>query len=117
MTTTTVTADRIREAAKVLREKAQAIVARDHNPGRAIDNFVDYYEQRRISADTLGIDAAYIATMHPGVGLALADWLDNAAEDAEMMQSGGPLERHPDIRVTFNTKRALGLADLILGGA
>jgi hypothetical protein len=30
-------------------------------------------------------DAAYIATMHPGVGKALADWLDAAAEDAEMI--------------------------------
>lgn len=26
-------------------------------------------------------DMAYIATMHPGVGLALADWLDERAED------------------------------------
>jgi hypothetical protein len=25
-------------------------------------------------------DAAWIALMHPGVGLALADWLDDAAE-------------------------------------
>lgn len=29
-------------------------------------------------------DAAYMATMHPGVGLALADWLDAAAQDLEL---------------------------------
>jgi len=29
--------------------------------------------------------AAYIAAMHPGVGLLLAEWLDSAAEDAEQI--------------------------------
>jgi hypothetical protein len=72
--------DRLREAARVLRERAETVIARDHNPGHAIDNFVAYYEGRRTSSDALGIDAAYIATMHPGVGLALADWLDAQAD-------------------------------------
>ncbi|MFF7335406.1 hypothetical protein [Streptomyces sp. NPDC008150] len=30
-------------------------------------------------------DADYIATMHPGVGLALADWLDTAAANAAVL--------------------------------
>lgn len=30
-------------------------------------------------------DLRYIASMHPSVGLALADWLDSAAEDAEQI--------------------------------
>jgi hypothetical protein len=30
-------------------------------------------------------NAAYIAAMHPGVGVALAAWLDEAAVDAEMI--------------------------------
>ena len=30
-------------------------------------------------------DADWIAAMHPGVGHALADWLDSAAEDAEQI--------------------------------
>lgn len=30
-------------------------------------------------------DAAFIALMHPGVGLALADWLNSAAGDAEQI--------------------------------
>ncbi|MGW4648075.1 hypothetical protein [Kitasatospora sp. NPDC004289] len=31
------------------------------------------------------VDADWIALMHPGVGTALADWLDSAAEDAEQV--------------------------------
>lgn len=31
------------------------------------------------------VHADYIAAVHPGVGLALADWLDSAAEDAEQI--------------------------------
>lgn len=31
------------------------------------------------------VDADYIAAMHPGVGTALADWLDSAAVDAEQI--------------------------------
>ena len=50
------------------------------------------------------LHAAYIATMHPGVGLALADWLDRVAE-----HSG----RYAGVLVDD----ALRLADLILGGA
>jgi hypothetical protein len=54
-------------------------------------------------------DAVYIATMHPGVGLALADWLDHeatiGAEDEEMGYQIGP--RYP----------GLVLARLINGGA
>jgi hypothetical protein len=30
-------------------------------------------------------DATYIAALHPGVGKALADWLDSAAVDAEQI--------------------------------
>lgn len=48
-------------------------------------------------------DIAYIATMHPGVGLALADWLDDAATWAE---ETGNVDRH-----------ALTVARLINGGA
>ncbi|MFC8447600.1 hypothetical protein [Kitasatospora sp. NPDC057223] len=46
--------------------------------------------------------AEYIALMHPGVGLALADWLDSAAVGAELI---GP-DRH-----------ALAVARLLLGEA
>jgi hypothetical protein len=46
-------------------------------------------------------DALYSAAMHPDVGLALADWLDSAAEDAEQI---GP------------DHRALAVARAINGG-
>jgi hypothetical protein len=51
-------------------------------------------------------DARYVATMHPGVGLALADWLD---DDAEMCESLTLANLGPD-------EAALRIADLILGG-
>ena len=83
-------AARLREAAKVLRERAEAATpgpwrgeysgktgpvvmnAESHN---ALDHVAKCSHFRPHS------DAAYIATMHPGVGLALADWLDTEAED------------------------------------
>ena len=46
--------------------------------------------------------AEYVATMHPGVGLALADWLESAARDAEQI---GP------------DPFAVALARQLLGGA
>jgi hypothetical protein len=45
--------------------------------------------------------ADYIAAMHPGVGAAVADWLDSAAEDAELIGAD---------------HRALAAARQILGG-
>lgn len=39
--------------------------------------------EQRAECDTA--DADYIAAMHPGVGKALADWLNSAAEDAEQI--------------------------------
>ena len=53
-------------------------------------------------------DVAYIATMHPGVGLALADWLDLAARHAQLREDDGapPHAAHT---------RALTLARLIVG--
>lgn len=49
---------------------------------------------------TNGANADYIAAMHPGVGVALALWLDDAARDA--------VEIGPD-------PYALGVARLVLG--
>ncbi|MCX5336921.1 hypothetical protein [Streptomyces sp. NBC_00140] len=55
--------------------------------------------------DESGPDAAYIAAIHPGVGLALADWLDY---EADLMGPGS--ERRG------RTTRALAVARAILGG-
>ena len=43
-----------------------------------------FYVERSVQERGEG-DAQYIALMHPGVGTALADWLDSAAEDAEQI--------------------------------
>lgn len=84
--------------------------------------------------------AAYIATMHPGVGLALADWLDEAAEkwhadyrewhrpfDAGWWTEPGAQEpaatkaiaHFRSVSVEYADQRsrsALAVADAILGG-
>jgi hypothetical protein len=73
-------ADLLREAAEVLRERIADTEAdgwmwgANDVEGWACDGgWVTEQDSRR---------AAYIATMHPGVGLALADWLDLAANGA-----------------------------------
>lgn len=45
-------------------------------------------------------NAEYIALMHPDVGLALADWLDDAAEDARQIG--------PDYRALAVARQILG---------
>lgn len=105
-------ADRLREAAKVLRERAEAATAPDemHPYGNralpALPASAHPDEVRGLLGGTWG---DYYATVHPGVGLALADWLDAEAD------------------VPYYTPKAYGtadgvtsaahrLADLILGG-
>lgn len=108
-------ADRLREAARVLREVAAGaepgpwevrgggLIARASSSPRFVwpphataDG--QYWEgQREHNRAT----ATYIATMHPGVALALADWLDDTATE---VASGATYSQD-----------ALRLADLILG--
>ncbi|MFE6868343.1 hypothetical protein ACFVFS_17475 [Kitasatospora sp. NPDC057692] len=45
-------------------------------------------------------NAQYIALMHPGVGLLVADWLDSAATDAEMVG--------PDVQALAVARAVLG---------
>lgn len=86
-------AQRLRDAAKVLRERAGAtepgpwearrggLIARASSsprfvwPSHATADGQYWEGQRERNHAT----ATYIATMHPGVGLALADWLDSEA--------------------------------------
>ena len=86
-----VSADTLRRAAAVLRERAEAATpgpwegyyddssrpfwgVNTYRTGDqvAMHDLDDCYEERH---GVGGSDAYYIATMHPGVGLALADWL------------------------------------------
>lgn len=106
-------ADRLREAARVLRERAEAATPGpwcDEYSGRTGPVVMD--AESRNALDHVAkcshfrgrIDAAYIATMHPGVGLALADWLDYAAATLPACDCQWPHE-------------PFAVADLILGGA
>lgn len=65
-------------------------------------------------------DAAYIAAMHPGVGAALADWLETEArvdvEDQAALRAEGrsPEEEHRSCTVAMcTTEAALAVARLI----
>ena len=104
-------ADRFREAAALLRGLVEAATPGpwiaeyskksghcviDAESQNALDSVVRATHFRDVG------DAAYIATMHPGVGLALASWLDLAADDH-------------DAGCTVDD-RALWVADAILGG-
>jgi hypothetical protein len=74
-----------------------------------------------------GANAAWIAAMHPGVGLALADWLDRAAHGwdsltkaaAQVLDPHNP--KHVDAATILNSgpydaQEALAVADAILTG-
>ena len=111
-------ADRLREAAKVLRERAERVTPGPWEAFRRGDADGPF----GVCAETVGdldqdvyygsgrADAIYIATMHPGVGLALADWLDTAANNAE--RNGWMAGYTEAMRGTS----AVRIADLILGG-
>lgn len=115
----TMTAQKLRDAAKVLRESAESASGESvppwHIEGGAAEftTVIDDHGWRV----TEGPDqyyrevAAYIATMHPGVGLALADWLDIGATNAE--KNGW----QPGYLEALEHTPALRIADLILGGA
>src|SRR5690606_35131009 len=124
-----VSADRRREAAKVLLERAEAATqgpweATDsfgHDAGRAYvvpcDPEIPTYVSAGGSPDE-DRDAEYIATMHPGVGLALADWLDTVGADewAHGPSCLTPCDECDDDPYAPHARRALAIADLILGG-
>jgi hypothetical protein len=124
-------ADLLREAAEVLRERAEAATSgpwrweqyRDDLPylvGRGGDPATYAYDTEVIYANHSGecgcrsacylwlevahSDRDYIATMHPGVGLALADWLDKEADEippwaTHFGEDRRPLSEAPPVRV------------------
>ncbi len=105
---------RLREAAKVLRERAEAAPpgpwgTQAGTSGLPADGPTTY----TLTAPTGDIATGeydrhdgcaldYAATMHPGVGLALADLLDGLADDEPW---------------DFRHDEALAIANLVLGGA
>lgn len=101
-------ADKLREAARVLRERAEAAtpgpweVAGPYESGTVyLHNHEEATEVARFDApwETGNID--FISLWIPGVALALADWMDKASNDRWIPGPGHPASR---------------VADLILGG-
>ena len=98
-------ADELRTAAQKIRDAAEMAGSRpwaaDHYPeGTIVRPANSTHSLFRLAAD--GTRAAgtpnvaapigdYIATMHPAVGLALADWLEHEATGHEAVQSLGDL--------------------------
>lgn len=105
------TAERLREAARVLRERLDRLEPWEGDEDTR--GWVDEYGGIGTS-----YDMQYIATVHPGVGLALADWLDAAGADE---WAHGPhcltpcIECDDDPRAP-HVRAALAVADQILGG-
>lgn len=116
-------ADRLREAARVLREDSEAASRSDaEGPWTwrvtgdkkwAVVMDADGSWMAQVDDDDR---AAYIATMHPGVGLALADWLDNAAANVDFMQAVIDAGRVENPNAALKRTKADDVADLILGG-
>ena len=81
-------ADELRKAAETLRERAEAeAILRDGDP---------YYAREFLpNGEWVSEASAWDVTMHPGVGLALADLLVGAAQrdDDEMSDLWAPLAR------------------------
>ena len=95
------TAARLREAAKVLLERAEAVEEPEGN------SLVDSWSQA--CADHIpGADGVFVATMTPDVGLALADALEQLADERDLFGHPGPK--------TIDNNALVRVADLILGG-
>ena len=126
---------RLGEAARVLRERAEAATPGPWTVVPGASNVWHFPEEgtptlvvggtgaarvQRRSTEARLSDAAYIATVHPGVGLALADWLDAVALRAEEVADTLPAGSATTTVVQRSTidgwNEACRLADLILGG-
>ena len=104
-------AQKLRDAAKVLRESAsEARAGRWVSKGAGVKAVWSFGTHDVAHCDGSlpegnKINARYIAMVNPLVGLALADWLDDEAEIVAAYPANQP---NPD---------AERIADLILGGA
>ena len=106
-------ADVLRQAAALMRERAEAVTARLTKCERPDECSSDGFCGSPQLADMWPNNAEHIASWHPAVALAVADWLDATARELDAL--GDPdLSAHPqDGRRTS----ALAVARAYLGGA
>ncbi|TSD68098.1 hypothetical protein [Aeromicrobium piscarium] len=124
-------ADRLREAARVLREVVSAssdgrwVVSKgspsDYEASIALPDQPD-----DVFGDVADVwmaeDATYIATMSPPVALAVADWLDAEVIECEALvrhriTDGSGIPHRDAEREVFRNHPALTVADAILGAS
>ena len=125
------TARLLRDAAKVLRERAENAtpipwINFGHGIGVEVKGCtcagpIPGYPQHESWCGTDGPivdgtepDISYVSTVHPGVGIALADWLDEAGADAESNDEFDGLDPYA---VITGYGYAIAVARAILGGA
>jgi len=113
--------DRLRQAANVLRERAEKATPgpwREEYSGKTGPVVLDVESHNALDHVAkcchyrAGFDAAYIATVHPGVGLALADMLDTVAHHVGTFDC----EAHCEPDGCSTVRESDRIADLILGG-
>ena len=84
----------LREAAKLMRERASLVPP---PPWHQVGCQVNTDDSGNVIAQSgLPERAQYVASMHPGVALAVADWLDNEATATEGMADEAPVLGLPD---------------------
>ena len=77
----------LREAAALMRERAEA--ARPDHPWYDRGDIAEGMAAFTDSGDEPHIDAEHIASWHPAVALAVADWLDETAKDLDALMTYG----------------------------
>lgn len=102
-------AERLREASALMRGRAEAVRATAAEPDQwfGVEELVEEFTwgAQHEMGDPRS-DADHIASWHPAVALAVADWLEQTARLHDS-GSSGPLD----------LPAALGVADAYLGGA
>ena len=114
-------AETLRRAAALMRERAETATP---GPWECTGDHLVWPSENGPGANDpiLGIlsvthmeSAGHIASWHPAVALAVADWLYDAAENQEMQEPGGELHHQWDMRVHVATRCALTVARAYLG--
>lgn len=103
----------LREAAALMRERAEA--ARPDHPWYDRGDIAEGMAAFTDSGDEPHIDAEHIASWHPAVALAVADWLDDHAETAEMFTAKEIPASSWSMNWQTSHNRALAVARAYLG--